>query len=98
MRLDGIGFGSGMSATSTKLGFSRTHAESGDGFWEAQPSAERLEAIPSNPRLGIRWGAASYSRAGREIAQTQRVPARTEIAKRTEANPAEIARAPRGPD
>ena len=39
-----------------------------------------------------------YRRTGGKIAQTQRIPARVEIAERAEADSAEIARAPGGPD
>src|SRR4026208_1755205 len=98
MRLDGVGFGSRISSAPSKLGFRRTNAENGDGLCQTQPGVERLEAFPSNPRFGIRRGAASYRCTGGEIAETQRIQARTEIVKRAEANPAEIARAPRGPD
>src|SRR5882724_8604759 len=98
MRVDGVGSGSRISSAPTKLRFWRTDPESGDRLCQTQPGVERLEAIPSNPRFGIRRGAASYRYTGGEIAQTQRIPARTEIVKRAEANPAEIARAPRGPD
>ena len=57
-----------------------------------------LKRIASNPRLGVRRRAPPYRRTGGKIAQTQRIPARVEIAERAEANSAEIARAPGGPD
>ena len=46
----------------------------------------------------LEGGAPPYRRTGGKIAQTQRIPARVEIAERAEANSAEIARTPGGPD
>ena len=46
----------------------------------------------------VRRRAPPYRRTGGKIAQTQRIPARVEIGERAEANSAEIARTPGGPD
>src|SRR5215475_3945956 len=87
-----------MSSAPANCGSWRPNAGSGDGFCQTQQSVERLEAIPSDPRLRIERGTRPYRRARGKIAQTQRVPARIEVAKRAETKPAEGARAPRGSD
>src|SRR5438094_6170441 len=71
----------------------RVRFRCGDRFCQTQQAPGRATANTRNPRFRIGSSASSYRRFGGKTPQTEKIPARTQAAKRAEANLAQIPRA-----
>src|SRR6266516_1022920 len=69
------------------------NSSGGDDVCEAQHAAGCFAASSPNPRIRIRSRASAHRRARGEIAQAERIPARTKVVKRAETDAAQIPRA-----
>src|SRR5213083_2312800 len=65
----------------------------GDDVCETQHPAGCFAAGPPNPRIRIRSRASAHRHARGEIAQAERIPARTKVVERAETDTAQIPRA-----
>src|SRR5205809_1985533 len=69
------------------------NSSGGDDVCEAQHPAGCFAAGPPNPRIRIRSRASAHRHARGEIAQAERIPARTKVVERAETDTAQISRA-----
>ena len=90
--------GGRLSPPAAEQGNRRVRCCCGDGFCQIQQASSRAAANTRNPRLRTGSSASSYRRSGGKAPQTETIPARTQVAKRAEANLAQIPRAQNRPD
>src|SRR6266513_6033926 len=88
-----VGFGSLTSPAPAERNSRYANFSGGDGFCETQHETGRHAANPPNPRIRIRSRASAHRHARGEIAQAERIPARTKVVERAETDTAQISRA-----